>query len=226
MSQVATATVQEVPRPNALTLETMLVKAKELGGQEGIAKDVMIKFDLLVLNSAFQGQLDLQPDKHGTGVSDAARLGKAYYEGRNGAVIFDVKAPNQRKLVSNIAKMIKLGTSPHWGVDQPIAIVNDLLVIHKKLRETPAKGVKVEDAHNALMKMATLQLKRPTALVSTDELKACCIRPEADPKTTEEKWQALQKAVKKLNDPCPEATTVLTAINKRVTALVKARTGN
>jgi hypothetical protein len=235
MSTTTPQAAQPAPTPtpggNALTLATMLTIAGELGAQEALGKDGQVKFDLKVAEAAFVGAIDLAKDKHGQGIDDATQLAAAYVKGRNSSVIFDHKEPKQRKLVSNVRTMVKLGSSPKYGVGEPMATLNALMTTRQNLRRTANKGVKLDDAHNTLMRFAREQLKRDT-LYAGDELKQFCFKAESDPRSGKEVLQAIQRMATNLKngkvsncpdlDNSPEVNAIINACNKRLSAIAKA----
>lgn len=218
--------------PNMLTLASMLVIAGELGAQEALGKDGQVKFDLKIAEAAFCGAVDLTKDKHGQGIDDATQLAAAYVKGRNSSIIFDHKEPKQRKLMSNVRTMIKIGSSPKFGVGEPMQTINNLMTIRQNLRRTANKGLKLDDAHNTLMRFAREQLKRDV-LIPDAELKDYCVRSESDPRSAEEVIRGVQKSIGKLMkgqisncpelDNSPEMTTIINACNKRLKAIAQAK---
>jgi hypothetical protein len=224
------------PGSNLPKFQELLAAAEELGGQEALGKDVQVKFDLKVLEAANTGAIDLTKDKHGDGIDDATQLAAAYFRGRNKSVIFDHKEPKQKKLCSTTRTMIKLGGSPKWGVNEPMATVNQLLTIRQNLRKTAGKGSKLDDAHNTLMRFARDQLKLDTMIAGDDNLKKFCFRSETDPREAAEVirgWlnQATKLRAGKLSncpdlDNSPEISAIINACNKRLAAIAKAKGGS
>lgn len=233
MSTVPQQAAPPAPTPggNALTLAQMLVIATDLGAQEALGKDGQVKFDLKVAEAAYVGAVDLQKDKHGDGIDDSTQLAAAYVKGRNSAVIFDHKEAKQRKLCSNVRTMIKLGSSPKFGVGEPISTLNALMTMRQNLRRTANKGLKLDDAHNTLMRFAREQLKRDT-LFAGDELQAFCVKPDSEPRTADEVIRSILNTAVKLKsgklancsdvDTSPEINAIITSCNKRLTAIAKA----
>lgn len=217
---------------NSPTFDTLMEVAKELGGQSGGAKDTQIKFDLKMIEGAYLGALSLDPNRHGKGVDDAEKLGEAYYRAQTGAMVFNAKADNQRKLVSNVRKGIKLGSCPKYGVGEPMGVVNRLLTRRQQLKKDPSNKGKLDDAHNALMRFATAQLKLDT-LVADGDLDQFIFKGDKDPRTGEEVLDALRKTATKLSqgkvnncpdmDNSPEVQAIIKACTKRIDAIVKAR---
>ena len=221
------------PGSNALTLATMLVIAGELGAEEAKGKDGQVKFDLKVAEAAFVGAIDLTKDKHGDGIDDSIQLAAAYVKGRNTAVIFDHKEPKQRKLASNVRTMVKLGSSPKFGVGEPMGTLNTLMTARQNLRRTATKGGrKLDDAHNTLMRYARDQLKRDV-LITGDELTSFCFKADPDARSAEEVLKGIMSTATKLKngklsncpdvDNSPEVTAIITACTKRLTAIAKAK---
>ena len=184
------------PQPtNKMTFADLAAVATELGAKAGEGKDTQIKFMLKAVEGGYHGALDLSVNKHGTDVDDATKLAELYVKAQQGAVVFDAKAPNQRKLVSTVRTSIRLGNWPKGGNGEPIATVNNLISMRQKLRQNPAEAKKLDDATNTLMKYARAQLKRDS-LIDGDELKSFCYRPGQELSTAE---QIIEKTVKTLD---------------------------
>ena len=220
------------PQSNTPKWEDLLAIARDLGTQAGQGKDTQIKFDLKVLEAVYLGGLDLLPNKHGPDRRDGTLLAEEYTKAQTGATMFDAKAPAGRKLVSNIDKMIKLGTNPKWGTGEPLSTVNALVSHRQTLRRDPAKAKGLDDAHNMLMRFATAQLKRDT-LIDGEELKSYAYKKERDPRTAEEVLVAIRKLSMSLTagkvsncpdmDDSPEVKAITAAATKRLAAIAKAR---
>ena len=217
---------------NAPSFDDLLQDMTDLGALAGQGKDVQIKFDLKVASAAYLGTLSLDENKHGKEIDDACRLTEAYWKAQNGAVIFDAKAGNQRKTISTTRKMIKLGTCPKWGVGQPMTALNDLVSMRQTLRKDPAQAKKLDDAHNMVMRWATLQLKRDT-IMDDAELKEYCFKSDPEARTGEEVLEAIRKMANKLKvgkvsncpdlDCSPEVQTIINSCTKRLVAIAKAK---
>lgn len=217
------------PNTNTPSFATLLAEAKEMGENKGKADDIQVQFALKIIHAAYAGALSPDPDKHGPGIHDGVLLAEAYVKGRNGAVIFDRKQPNQRKLISNTLKMIRLGSTGKWGVGQPIGIVNDVMSLRLKLAKA---GKKVYDAYNALTQFATAQLKSPH-LIDDDELESFCVQADPDPRTAEEVLEGIRKMATKLmtgkvtncpdQDDSDEVKGIVRQCTRRLTAIAKAR---
>jgi hypothetical protein len=217
-----TATVANAGR-NGITLTDMLAVVDDLGKQAALGVDVQIKMDLKVLEAAFQGGLDLSASKHGADIDDATKLGEAYWKARNGAVIFDAKAGNQRKLISNMRKSIKLGMWSKGGPGEPLATVNNLITLRQKLRKDPAASKKLDDAHNTFMRFATAQLKRDNVIPDA-ELESFCFKSAKEEGTLEDFFEGTRKRAKKWTDKgSPEAAGVVAACTAALTAIAKAK---
>lgn len=220
------------PNANSMTFEKLMTEATELGKQAGQGKDVQIKFDLKLLEAAFQGNIDLDENKHGSGVSDAVKLSETYVKSQGTATIFDAKAPNQRKLISNVNKCIKLGMWPKGGPGEPLQTVNNLIALRQKLRQDPANAKKLDDAHNTLMRFATRQLKQDQ-LIGGEELKLFCFKSEADARSAEDVLVSVRKTLSNLIvgkvsncpdlDDSPEVKNMVQLVTKRLTVIAKAK---
>jgi hypothetical protein len=222
--------MNDVARANAPKLDEVLRSAEALGEQAGLGRDVQVKFDLKVFEAAYTGALSLTRDKNG--IDDAVRLAEAYFRGRNKSVIFDHTEPKQRKLAATVRTMIKLGSCPKWGHNEPMHTMNALLTLRQSLRKVANKGRRLDDAHNTLMRFAREQLKRDTA-IPTDELEAFCFRPESEPRTAVD-WlravctQASALRIGKLSncsdvDNSPEVNAIIAACNKRLADIASGK---
>jgi hypothetical protein len=228
-----TTTTAAAAASNLPKLNQLLADMEQLGEQHALGADWQVKFDLKLLEAANAGVLDLTKDKHGDGIDDAIKASEAYAKGRNKAVIFDHKEAKQRKLASTSRLMIRLGGSPKWGVQEPMATVNQLLTIRQNLRKTANKGTRLDDAHNTLMRFAREQLKKDTMIAGDDALKAFCYRADSEPRTADD-WmrqvlkQAIALSTGKLSN-CPdldnsaELKAVIANLNKRLTAIAKQK---
>lgn len=188
-----------MPVPNAITFQDLMVTAAELGAEAGKGKDTQIKFLLKACEGGYHNALDLSASKHGTDVDDATKLAETYVKAQQGAVVFDAKAPNQRKLVSTVRTAIKLGGWPKGGNGEPLATVNNLISHRQNLRKIPAEAKKLDDAANVFLKYARTQLKRDT-LIDDAELKTFCYKTSPDLATAEELIERTVKQLDKLID--------------------------
>lgn len=215
--------------PNKPPLEALLDRAIDLGKQAGQGKDTQVKFDLMIAEAAYKGTIDLVTKN---GEDDATRMSAAYVQAQQGAVIFDTKAPNQRKTISNTRKMIKLGTLGKWGPNEPLQTLNELVTMRQNLRKDPGNAKKLDDAHNMLMKFATAQLKSDT-LFAGDDLKWFAFKAESGQRDAEDVLEGVRKTLNKLKTGqvpnCPDVDTskevaaAIAALTTRLTAIAKAR---
>lgn len=232
-SRMNAHTASGSPLPNAPTIETLLEKATDLGKQAGQGKDTQVKFDLLVAQAAYMGTLDTMANKHGNEVDDATHMAAAYVKAQQGAIIFDTKAPNQRKTISNVRKMIRLGGTPKWGPGEPMQTLNDLVSMRQKMRQDPAFSKRLDDAHNMVMKWATAQLKSDTLISDPADLKSYALKADHAPRDAEDVLDSVRKTLFKLKEGkvsnCPdvdnssEVSAAINALTKRLTAIAKAR---
>jgi hypothetical protein len=218
-------------KSNHDTFEDTMAKATQLGIEAGRGADTQIRFDLLVAEGAYHHTLDLTPNKHGLGRRDGVVLAEAYVTARRGAVKFDAKSDKSRKLVSNIDKMIRLGSMTMLGRGEPMASINAFKEHWEKLRADPATAKRLDDAHNAMMRFATAQLKSKT-LLPEDERNAFVFKTESEAKDLTETVNAMRNDVMRLmagklkrcphdKDDGPEARATLDSFNKWMTAIAK-----
>lgn len=226
------ATAQVTPMPNKISYADLEKVAQDLGADAGKGKDTQIKFLLKMVEGGYHGALDMVGNKHGTDIDDATKLAEVYVKAQQGAVIFDAKAPNQRKLISCLRTGIKLGGWPKGGNGEPLATVNNLMSMRQQLRRNPAEAKKLDDAANTLLKYARAQLKRDT-LIDDDELKTFCYKPGKDFATAEEIVEKMAKQLDKLisgeassntaQDASPEVKQAKDLLRKRLVAIAQAK---
>ena len=204
----------------------------QLGEQAGKGADTQIKFLLKAVEGGYHGAVDLAANKHGTDVDDATKLSEAYVKAQQGAVVFDAKAPNQRKLISTVRTGIKLGGWPKGGNGEPLATVNNLMTMRQNLRKIPAEAKKLDDAANTLLKYARAQLKRDQ-LIDDAELKEFCYKPGKNLATAEDIIESMVKQMDKLidgraaqstaQDNSAEVRNARQALRTRLSAIATAR---
>ena len=225
MNQPTTPPVQS----NAPTFADLLKVADDLGQQAGKGKDTQVKFLLKVHEGAFLGVIDNDADKHGASVDDATKLTEAYVRAQSGATIFDAKAANQRVAISKTRTLVKLGMWPKGGVGEPLSTVNALMVERQKLRKDPANAKKLDDAANALIKFARVQVKRDH-LIQPSEFSTFLFKASPDAQTEEEWWESVRKKAQRAKagkggvtiiDPLVD--DIVRTCTKRLVAIAKAK---
>lgn len=218
---------QSAPAGNVISFADLLKVAAELGDDAGRGKDTQIKFLLKAVEGGYHGALDLDTNKHGSDVDDATKLSEAYVKAQTGAVVFDAKAPNQRKLISCVRTCVRLGQWPKGGTGEPLATVNNLMTVRQKLRQNPATAKKLDDAANTLLKFARQQLKRDS-LIGDSELQSFCLKQQPALNSAEDILDGVRKTLIKLRDgkashntAQDNSTHVVAAINE-ITKRLKA----
>jgi hypothetical protein len=174
---------------NRPSLTDLIDKADELGTLAARGADTQVQFYVTVHEAAFMGSIDSTKDKHGTGIDDATKLTEAYVKARTKASVFDHKAPNQRKAVSCVRSMVKLGLWPHGNSQQ---VLNDYLNIRAKLRANPMSAKRLDDAANAVLRLARRQVKEKSEL-DKQSLEAMLYKPVSEQRTVEEAIESLRK---------------------------------
>ena len=215
---------------NAPTFDSVLADVKTLGEQAGKGVDVQIKFFLSVTQAAFLNVINLDPDKHGTGIDDATKLSDEYSKAQSGSSIFSTKAA--RKTISTTKLGIRLGMWPKGGPGEPLQTLNNLLTTWRKLRSDPANKGQMVDAFNTATKFAREQLKRNT-VIGDAELRGYCFKPGQDHKTAEEVLDHIRKQLRALRDGkaskgtaldnSPEIETMIKAADRRMKEIAKAK---
>ncbi len=224
--------VHALPTPNVITASDLLAVAEELGKEAGKGRDTQIKFMLKVLEGSYHGAIDLAGNKHGKEIDDATQLTATYVKARQGSVVFDAKADNQRKTISCIRTMIKFGQYTKGGNGEPLATTNSLMSMRQKLRQDPAQAKLLDDAANTVLKFARTQMKRDT-MVEGDELKAFCFKPaKSDAPNAEERVAATRKLLDKLikgdlpdnvQDNSSDIVVARDALTRRLVSIAKAK---
>jgi hypothetical protein len=195
-----------------MTFEIVKAAAVELGEMAGKGKDTQIKMLLKVVEGAFHGSVDLQENKHGTEIDDCTMLAEAYVTAQSKAVVFDAKAPNQRKLISTFRTCTKLGQWPKGGNGEPLGTVNNLITMRQKLRAIPGEIKKLDDAANTLMRYARAQLKRDQ-LIDDKEFKTFCYKKDGTLQTPEQIIEGCRKQLISLKDGKAASGTAQDASN-------------
>lgn len=217
------------PNNAKAAFEALLVDTVKLASVAGEGKDSQIKFDIMLIENAHTGLLNLDPNKHGEGVRDGKVLAEAYYKAQTGATVFDHKQPSQRKLISNVDKCIHVGMQGKWGVGQPVSICNDMLNRRTHFMQS---GATVEDAHNTLMRFLT-NLKKRDDLPTEQEIDEIVLKKEPAQLDAEDIWERIKKLATGLRagtiPNCPDQDTsaeidrVVKNSEKRLKEIAKAR---
>lgn len=189
---MTTTTAQNVS--NKPTLDTLLDDAKTFGAASAKAKDALVQFGLRALNGAYHGAIDTTANKYGQDIDDAHKLNEAYFKGRNGAVVFDPKAQNQRTATSKLRAVIKAGGLTKFGGGEPLTTVNNLMNIYTKLRADHTNSKLLQDAYGVLV-LACRTLVRRDQVPGEAELRQMCYKPQHQPATVEHLIEAMRKTV-------------------------------
>jgi hypothetical protein len=222
-------TTASAPTSNALTLDKLLDMAKELGAVKGKGSDAHFKFFYAVAEGAFQGKIDLDKNKHGQEIDDATKLAKAYVEARQGAVIFDIKVDKFAVLVSKLRTLTRYGMKSSLGMGEPMQLTNNFVTMRQKLRQDPANASKLEDAGNALLRLARAQIKRDQ-LIEPAELKEFCFKRERDVADVADVLSAIRDKATKLRDgkggtfdASEQVKEIIRNCTSRLTEIAKAK---
>ena len=201
----------------------------ELAGKGG-KKEVQIKHFLKVTELAFLNVIDLDPDKHGKGIDDAAKLADEFSKAQSGASIFSTKAAE--KTISTTKLGIRLGMFTKGGPGEPLSTLNTLITLWRKERSKPENKGQMLDAANTAHKFAREQLKRPT-MIGDAELRGFCFKTTQETKTAEEVLDDLCKGLHKLFtgkaakgnalDNSPEVEAAIKQLDKRMKAIAVAK---
>jgi hypothetical protein len=217
---------------NVMVFSDLEAVAKQLGEETGKGKDTQVKFLIKAVEGAYHNAIDLVANKHGHEVDDVTKLAEIYVKAQQGSVIFDAKAPNQRKLVSCLRTCVKLGQWPKGGLGEPLATMNNLITMRQKMRTNPAEAKRLDDAANTLLKYARRQI-RLDQIVPDAELKEMCFKPVSGQRTAEEIIESARNQLQKLLegkaaggtalDQSPLIRAAKNSLTQRLTEIAQAR---
>lgn len=171
----------------------LLAQAKELGAQKARGIDTLVQFGILCVHAAHNGHVDLMKNKHGDSVDDAVRLYAAFEKGRSAASIFDHTSASGKVQAAKLRTCVKLGGWTRGGVGEPIATMNKLMDIRRKLRNDPLMRPKLDDAYATLLRYGRFQIKQTEAVDDPETLRALCLKAEGKPVTLKEYLAATAK---------------------------------
>jgi hypothetical protein len=215
---------------NLITLDDMLVLARESGEAEARGQDSLPQFLLKVTEASFVGALDLTANKHGPGIDDATRLTAERVKARTHSNVFDRRALNQRVACNRTRTMAKLGMFTKGGPGEPLSTLNRLLTLRDKASKMPATQKRVIDAANAMINYARAQVRLDHVCNETD-LEQFFLKPDHDKPTEEQFLEATRKRLqagkvgKGLNGAIDADTAdkAIAAITKRLKAIAVAK---
>ena len=230
--QAATANITAIP--NKPTFESLLGDAKRLGADRGRSKDAQLEFDMMLFENSYKGTLSLDRNRHGTGRSDAVVLSEAYVRAANATAKFDPKGDSEKRLVSNANKLIEVGSSTKWGRGQPMAWVQDFVDFWRGVRSKDPLALKklpagktpkeLNDVHNALMRLLTVQ-KRLDTLLPDNERNLYAFKTASQNEDTEvTRLEAARKALQKCQkngDRSKEVADARDLLTKRLADIAK-----
>jgi hypothetical protein len=225
----ATATVTTMPKSNTPTFEDMLAEADRLGGLQGEGEDSQIKFLLKLVEGAYLGVFNLEKNRRGTNIDDAAAMSERYFKARNKGAIFNRDARNIQKLCSTHRRGIQFGRETRWGRSPSVLQMSNEYVeqwrqyrseLDSKSRRHPVSGKRLNDAFNAFQLFITAQMKSGSVL-SKEERNALMWVKDTDAKTEMEKLDDIRKAIKKTGDASPQMQVAYDKVTERITNLVK-----
>lgn len=220
------------PASNIPKLDDLLKDAKELGGVTGRGSDSWGQLLLKVHEASYLGGIDVDANKHGQGTDDATKVAEAYVQGQTGNMIFNAKAPSQKKTISCVRTMIRLGMFAKGGQGEPLATVNQFVAQRQKMRKDPAYAKRLDDVSNSLLRFARAQLKRDSMIVSS-EFPTFILKKEHDVPTEEEWLERIRKSTNNAKNgkggvhvDASVADAIVNACTKRLKAIVASRSGN
>lgn len=168
----------------------------QLGKDKGNGEDAPARFALKVIETAYNGVIDLQRDKHGKGISDAHKAFEVYAQ--NVTAVRSFSDSTVDKLRSQIASFIKLGAWTKGGPGEPMKTVNKLMYDLQKLKKDKAYSGQTESAFNVLRKYASAQVKRTSVINDPAELRGFLLKPSRNPKTVIEILSGVANTLDKL----------------------------
>jgi hypothetical protein len=208
---------------NRPTFADLLKTAAELGTLTGQGKNSFSQFLLKVTEAGFLGAIDVDANKHGTGIDDAQKLTAAYVMAQTGATIFDAKAANQRVTTSKTRTMVRFSMFAKGGVGEPMGMLNRFLARRQQIRKDPLLCKKLEnDLPNSLINMARAQLKS-VHLLTASQFDQFLFKREAGVSTEEDKLEAIRKIAKHSLMDTATGKAIMGEVSKRMTVIAKAK---
>lgn len=227
MSTVTVAAPQ--PASNVPNFDTLLKDAKELGSVVGKGADSWGQLLLKVHEASYLGGVSTDANKHGQGVDDATKIAEAYVAGQTGSTIFNAKAPSQKKTISCVRTLVRLGMFTKGGQGEPLTTVNNFMAQRQKMRKDPAYSKKLDDVSNSLLRFARAQLKRDQ-MITAAEFPSFILKKEHDIPTEEDWLERTRKAAQNakagkggFSIDGTVADEIVKSITKRLTAIAKSR---
>ena len=182
---------------NDTRYDDLMVRIREFASQEGMGKDSRIKWGLALLDAAYDGVIDDTKNKHGKDEDDAVNLCAEYALHQRKATQFDTKSDSGMVQISKARVVIRCGGLTTLGRGEPVANVNNLMDMRRKLRAQRADNL--DDAYATLLRYCRLQLKSKDKLLDDpDFLRSLCLKTTPATKTVEAKLRAIHKEVDKL----------------------------
>lgn len=215
---------------NDTRFQDLIAKSAELGATFGKGQDVAQQHLLTVFQAAFDGVIDNTRDKHGPGIDDAFLVAKAYWDARNKSVVFNAKAPNQRKSASCVRQVIALGGWHQGGPSEPLNMVNSAMRQYLELRKVPGNMPKLRDGYNYVVEIAR-KMKKAAQVLDLAQLRTLAFKPDRDVLTPEEVLATCRNTIQKLFNgkhsagkySTPNVEAALKALNKEFKAIADSR---
>lgn len=180
---------------NDTRFDELKERLKAIAMTEGAGRDSRIKQGLALLDAAYEGVIDMQPDKHGKDEDDATYLTADYSLHQRGATMFDTKSDSARVQIAQTRLVIKLGGMTKLGRGEPVNTVNNLMNMRRVMRRDPSLAGKLDNAYVTLLRYARLQLKSDHVIDTEAELRALCLKKPPKQKSIEDKLKAIHKDV-------------------------------
>ena len=217
---------------NQITMDDLLVIARESGEAEARGQDSLPQFLLKVTEASFVGAIDITANKYGPGIDDATKLTAERVKARTHSNVFDRKALNQRVACNRTRTMTKLGMFTKGGPGEPLSTLNKLLTLRDKASKTAITQKRVIDAANAMINYARAQV-RADHVLGDAELEQFFLKPDHDKPSEEQFLDATRKRLqaakvgKGLNGAIDTDTAdkAISAITKRLKAIAVAKGG-
>ena len=206
-------------------------KAKQLGTLAGQGKNCYHTMLTDCLKGGFVNALTFDP-RQGEDEGDQAKLASDYATAQGLANSADPKAPNMRKIKSEIGLAIKTGGNPRFSGNEPVEISDKLVARHDALKRKQVQGLL--DKSNMLLRFWRHINNDKHGIPSESDLDAFCYKAASRPMTAERVIGMCLRTLEKLSvgklancndmDDSKDVKDAVASLRKRAHAIVAAKT--
>lgn len=210
---------------NDTRFDDFMSDVRQFGRNAAEGKDALPMLAARVVAAANDGVIDLDKDKHGDGVDDAAFLYAEYSKSEAKKSVHEMTDGGKKANVSKLRQIIKFGG---MTTCDPVDVFNRTVIKRKKM---VAADQKVKPAYASYVDVARAQLDLDRDM-SDDEIAATITRKGPEPKDLEKILRPIEKALEGVisgenkhgvKDQSPEVITAFEQIRSRLAALIAVR---